>query len=96
MEMRLLLLPLRCIVHRVRLTRLIQQRLSLLFAKLCLLVLLREITRSAAASAKAILAAVAGQIVLCAHVAAIDKGQDPSKANAGQTSEGGTLGCVSI
>jgi hypothetical protein len=64
----------------------------LLFAILCFLVLLHEITRSAAASAKAILAAVSGQIVLRAHVAAIDKGQDPSKANEGQTGEGGALG----
>lgn len=87
----LLLLPLRCIVHRICLARLTQQRLALLFTVLHLLVLLHEIAWPAAASAEAILAAVSSQVVLRANVASIDERQDPGKAHAGQSSERSAL-----
>lgn len=91
MVVRLLLLPLRLIVHRVRPARLIQQRLTLL-AMRDLLVLLHEIARRAAARAEAVLAAVAGQVVLCAHLAAVQQRHDPRKAHAGQGCEASALG----
>jgi hypothetical protein len=71
--LRLLLLPLRRVVHRIRLARLIQQRLALLLAVLHLLVLLHEIAWRAATRAETVLAAVASQIVLGANVASIDE-----------------------
>jgi hypothetical protein len=86
----LLLLPLRLIVHRVRPARLIQQRLALL-AMRDLLVLLHEIARRAAARTEAVLAAVAGQVVLCANLAAVQQRHDPRKAHAGQGCEASAL-----
>lgn len=73
MEVRLLLLPLRHIIHRIRLARLVKQRLALLFTMLHLLVLLHEIARRATASAETVLAAIACQVVLCANVSAISE-----------------------
>ena len=90
----LLLLPLRLIVHRVRPARLIQQRLALL-AMRDLLVLLHEIARRAAARTEAVLAAVTGQVVLCAHLAAVQQRHDPRKAHAGQGCEASALRGVS-
>ena len=71
MEVRLLLLPLRRIVHCVRLAGLIEQRLALLFTMLRLFVLLHKIARPATASAQTVLAAVASQVVLRSHVATV-------------------------
>ena len=85
--LRLLLLPLRRVAHRVCLARLTQQRLALLFTVLHLLVLLHEIAWPAAASAEAILAPVSSQVVLRANVASINERQDPGKAHAGQSGE---------
>ena len=90
----LLLLPLRLVVHRVRPARLIQQRLALL-TMLDLLILLHEIARRTAARTEAVLAAVAGQVVLCANLAAVQQRHDPRKAHAGQGCEAGALGGVS-
>lgn len=86
-----LLLPLRRIVHRLCLARLTQQRLALLFAVLYLLVLLHEIAWSAAACAEAVFAAVSRQVVFRANVSSVYKRKDPSKADAGQSSERGAL-----
>ena len=71
--LRLLLLPLRRIVHRICFARLTQQRLALLFTVLHLLILLHEIAWPAAASAEAVLAAVSSQIVLRANVTPVDE-----------------------
>lgn len=87
----LLLLPLWHIVHRVRLARLIQQWLALLFTVLHLLVLLHKIARPAAASAETVLAAISSQVVLRANVSSIDERQDPSETHAGQSGEGSAL-----
>lgn len=56
-----------------------------------LLILLHEIAWPTAASAKAILAAVPGQVVLGANVASIDERQDPGKAHTGQSGERSAL-----
>lgn len=92
----LLLLPLRLVTHPVGSTRLIQQRLPLLFAVGSLLVLLHEIAGSATARAEAVLAAVAGQVVFSADVTAIHQGQDPAKTNAEETGKGSALQWVSL
>lgn len=89
--LRRLLLPLRSVVHRVRLARLIQKRLALLFTVLHLLVLLHEIAWPAAASAQVILAAISRQVVLRTNISSIDERQDPGKPHTGQSGERSAL-----
>lgn len=60
-----------------------------------LFVLLHEITRRAAARAKAILAAVSCQAVLGAYIAAIHQWEDPGEAYAGQGCEASALSVIS-
>jgi hypothetical protein len=95
MVVRLLLLPLRLIIHRVRPARLIQQRLALL-AMRNLLVLLHEIARRAAARTEAVLAAIPGQVILRADLAAVQQRHDPREAHAGQGCEACALGRVLV
>lgn len=70
-ELRLLLLPLRHIIHPLDLPRLVQQRPAQLLTMLYLLILLNQIARRTTARAKTVLAAVACQVVCSADVAAV-------------------------
>jgi hypothetical protein len=90
MKRRILLL--RHILHRPRHLRLAHQRLILRLAILSLFILLRHITRGAAASAQAVFAGITLEMVLCAHVAAIEHRHDEGDSYAAQTAEAHALG----
>lgn len=77
-------------MHALDLSRLLAQQ-TLLFMIYNLLVLLDHVARLAAASAEAVGAAIAVEVVLGANVAAVDHGKDEGYAQAGKAAEGETL-----
>lgn len=81
-----------CIVHML-LARLLHQ--GLVLAVDDFLLLLHHIARGAAAGAEAVGAAVALEVVLGAHVAAVDPGENEGDAETHETAEGSTLWVVS-
>lgn len=87
-ELRLLLMG--RVVHAVDLARLLAQQ-ALLLVPGDLLVLLDHVAGLAAACAEAVGAAVAGEVVLCANVAAVDHGEDEGHAQAAKAEESEAL-----
>jgi hypothetical protein len=76
------------IPHSPLLPRLSHHRPHLLLAVRRLLILLRQIARLAAARAQTVSTRAALELVLCAHVAAREHGQDEGDAQAGEAGEG--------